>query len=396
MKAKTAKQQDLPTMESRDLPEIEQAADRYRKIRDERCVMSKKESEAKSALIQVMVNKGRSFYSYNGLVVTLTNVENVKVKAKEEDDDEPVGRFTSRKSSGVTIEDTSHSKPAEETSDEERERLYQEATATWRGEPRKIGEERCAECQTKGGHQASCSQYQQGEGTPVETMFPQEEINHMAEYYAAQKISEEKPVKICRVAEEPHVITGCEGSGDGHNWRSVTAWPILPLANMSDEQTPTYKELTALQGKEPDTPFTYQNMRVNCGSAKKPVFWVMVGPEIKFTSRAFEADEADAQADTRCPECAMIDGGHSAACSKRPGALTFDDYLLYAKAHYNRNYQSYARKMELTRAQDDQVSAWVAEHRSFQPPKDAPKTRRSAKAVKDGKKKAAARGRRGK
>lgn len=68
-------QEALPGMERRDLPEIEQAAENYRKIRNQRCELSKKEAEAKAALIQAMKNKGRSYYSYNGLNVQLRAVE---------------------------------------------------------------------------------------------------------------------------------------------------------------------------------------------------------------------------------------------------------------------------------------------------------------------------------
>src|SRR5262245_6133214 len=89
------KQEELPGMEARDVPEIEQAAENYRKIRDERCELSKRESEAKSALIQVMKNLGRSFYCYGGLKVQLEHVDNVKVKASDDEDDEPIGAFRS-------------------------------------------------------------------------------------------------------------------------------------------------------------------------------------------------------------------------------------------------------------------------------------------------------------
>lgn len=89
-----ARQEELPGMEARDVPEIEQAAENYRKIRDERCELSKRESEAKAALIQVLKNLGRSFYQYNGLRVQLEITDNVKVRAEDSGDEEPTGTFT--------------------------------------------------------------------------------------------------------------------------------------------------------------------------------------------------------------------------------------------------------------------------------------------------------------
>lgn len=87
---KPLKQQDLPTMENRDIPEIEAAADAYVQARDERCALSKIESEKKALLIGILKKHQRSFYSYNGLQVTLSSVDNVKVKTEktnEEDED---------------------------------------------------------------------------------------------------------------------------------------------------------------------------------------------------------------------------------------------------------------------------------------------------------------------
>lgn len=59
-----------------------------------------------------------------------------------------------------------------------------------------------------------------------------------------------------------------------------------------------------------------------------------------------------------CDECKRIDGGHTQKCS-RSDALTFEDYLAYAHAHYKRNHQSHARKMELSKTSDDKVREWM-------------------------------------
>src|SRR5262245_14454317 len=130
-------QEALPGMERREDPEIEQAADRYREIRDERCALSQREADAKSALIQVMENKKRTYYSYKGLTVQLSNKADVKVKAKDDDDDEPIGKQSRRSAAAAKeVEDQSEEQEPEadeqqqaEISEEERARVHQEAVA---------------------------------------------------------------------------------------------------------------------------------------------------------------------------------------------------------------------------------------------------------------------------
>jgi hypothetical protein len=88
--ARTAKpkQVDLPGMEDRDIPEIEEAAERYRDVRDERIALSKDESTAKQSLIAVMKAHKRSVYSRNGMSITLEEIDNVKVKTAKKDDED--------------------------------------------------------------------------------------------------------------------------------------------------------------------------------------------------------------------------------------------------------------------------------------------------------------------
>lgn len=121
--------------------------------------------------------------------------------------------------------------------------------------------------------------------------------------------------------------------------------------------------------------FSYEGVKINCGTKKNPQWWVMVGPKAKlFTvdyAAAYPNDEIEAPVDAEgnvaddftapiCDECKRIEGGHTRECSKS-GALTFDDYLAYARAHYKTNHQSHARKMELTRLNDDEIRAWKLE-----------------------------------
>ena len=241
-------------------------------------------------------------------------------------------------------------------------------------------------------------------GTPFPTQFSQTEINEWAEnYHAAMKISEGDPVKICRVLGQPFVIVGADGSGDAKNWSGVTAWPVLPLANAGEENAKTYREASDdYYDDEEHNAFSYLNIKINCGSKKKPDWWVMVGPEIIFTVKregiyvcqgcnaevefdltttdgkcakcwtpydaaaeiehhnreiAIARDDFTAE---RCEECGRIDGGHAPTCSKSE-ALAYPAFLAYCKAKDYRQPASAARKMELTRDPDAEreVRAWL-------------------------------------
>ena len=88
VKKAKAKQTALPGLENRDIPEIEEAAERYRDIRDDRIAMSRDEAEAKQSLIEVMKKHNRTVYTHNGLSVTLEEIDNVKVKAAKKADEE--------------------------------------------------------------------------------------------------------------------------------------------------------------------------------------------------------------------------------------------------------------------------------------------------------------------
>lgn len=644
---KKANQETLPGMEARDVPEIEQAAENYRKIRDERCELSKRESEAKAALIQVLKNLGRSFYQYNGLKVQLEITDNVKVRASEDGDEEPTGTFRQRDREAQKLKEkaadlieqqaeaeqeatgslTEYGLQADGTW-EERERLHREAVARWRRErpataeseeegeeesdadpqinehgvyvkgvevikvpfPKKarktevvislvkdrvdgmwrsaysatagvasftgpicdydpchetregaiaaagwkarsfllrqvdtgglseaakrqveaaipalddwleinavdhsaaypddeieaeaddvsppqlfvpkleealehallhhvqnaakrweplqkngatdaeltarISEEFSGEggssanggWKVKGGKSPQFTWKSDGStlkgkrmlakvrevmgigahgqsndpnadhsavypndeieaadeddgGTPFPTEYPQAEIERMAESCAVWEIDNEKPVKICYILDQPHVITGREPSTDAESWASVSAWQVLPLENVGEASARTIKEANAEYEKqfdEPESdykPLSYKGVKINCGSKKKPDWWVIVGSEQRFTvdySADYPDDEIEAAVNSdgaiaddftasRCDECGRIDGGHTKECSKNPARLTPDNYLAYAQAHYKTNHQSHARKMSVTGLMDDEIRAW--------------------------------------
>lgn len=93
-----AKQQTLPGdgMARPVDPEIEEAAEEYRLIRDERMAMAAREKEAKRNLIQVMEGKGVTTYCYlddesNERKITLESKKNAKVsKVRPTDPDDDI------------------------------------------------------------------------------------------------------------------------------------------------------------------------------------------------------------------------------------------------------------------------------------------------------------------
>jgi Protein of unknown function (DUF3102) len=120
-----------------------------------------------------------------------------------------------------------------------------------------------------------------GEGTPVPTEFSQEEINLMGEEYcAAQNIPEERPVEIYYVRGNPYVITGAVSQGG--KYLQVDAMPILPIEVVGEENAKTYSQANRARDRIHES-LSYVGIKINCGSVKKPSWWVMVGPKQTFT-----------------------------------------------------------------------------------------------------------------
>lgn len=126
-------------------------------------------------------------------------------------------------------------------------------------------------------------------GTPLPTEYSQAEINRMAGHHCADKIAKGEPVKICYVLDQPHVITELkQGEGEKFaDWIKVSAYPILPLANATEEGAAKLRELGA----------RYIGKKVNTGSKKNPDWWVIVGPEKTFTVD-YPDDEIEAAPDS--------------------------------------------------------------------------------------------------
>jgi len=140
--------------------------------------------------------------------------------------------------------------------------------------------------------------------------FPQEEINRIARFNAAGMLGEGKPIKICMVLDNPYVITGSVGSGDTKNYQRVWAYPIRPLSEVGEENARNYQDAYAeysdrLQRSISDDsvsyqPLSYQNVKINCGTKKKPDWWVIVGEQVEFTvdyCAGYPDDEIEATLD---------------------------------------------------------------------------------------------------
>jgi len=82
------KQKQLPTMEDRQIQELQDKAIEYAQVRDERMALSKQEGELKTDLLKLMHKHKKTEYTYNGVTVLLVmEEETVKVKVKPKDVD---------------------------------------------------------------------------------------------------------------------------------------------------------------------------------------------------------------------------------------------------------------------------------------------------------------------
>lgn len=85
------KQTEIPGTEAPSIPAVEEAAEEYRAIRDERMALSEKETSAQAALVAAMTSHNLTSYRYedsegNQRKVVLAEVVKAKVaKVKERD-----------------------------------------------------------------------------------------------------------------------------------------------------------------------------------------------------------------------------------------------------------------------------------------------------------------------
>lgn len=85
-KPKKEKQDDLPGMEERKIPDLHKAALNYVEIRDERMELTKEEVTRKSKVLALMKKHKRDSYLCDGVEITIIHEEEtVKVKVKDKD-----------------------------------------------------------------------------------------------------------------------------------------------------------------------------------------------------------------------------------------------------------------------------------------------------------------------
>lgn len=85
-RVRSPKAADLPGMENRDIPELEELASEYVDIRDERIALNRRESELKKKLRAAMKQHNRVRYANDGVEIELippAGEDDVKVKVKK-------------------------------------------------------------------------------------------------------------------------------------------------------------------------------------------------------------------------------------------------------------------------------------------------------------------------
>jgi hypothetical protein len=82
-----AKSQDLPGMEDRGIPELEEVAVAYADIRDRRIALNREESELKKTTLTLMKKYDKTIYIRGEVDIRVTEGEpDVKVKVKKPKD----------------------------------------------------------------------------------------------------------------------------------------------------------------------------------------------------------------------------------------------------------------------------------------------------------------------
>ena len=90
-KPKTPKQADLPTMENRELMDLEAAAIEYVENRDARMSALKEEVKLKQKVLDLMKKHKKTTYSHGGITIEVVPVdEKIKVRVEKEGEGETV------------------------------------------------------------------------------------------------------------------------------------------------------------------------------------------------------------------------------------------------------------------------------------------------------------------
>lgn len=83
-KSTRPRQVDLPGMESRMYPDLDEQAHEYAEIRDERMALNERESHLKERLLKMMHSHDLKLYKYEDVEIEIEpGEENVKVRIKK-------------------------------------------------------------------------------------------------------------------------------------------------------------------------------------------------------------------------------------------------------------------------------------------------------------------------
>ena len=84
---KAPKQKDLPGLEDRAIKPLEDAAEAYAEIRDERIDLNKQEVALKTRLLKLMHDHGKTVYHRGGVTIQIVaEEETVKVRIRKADE----------------------------------------------------------------------------------------------------------------------------------------------------------------------------------------------------------------------------------------------------------------------------------------------------------------------
>jgi hypothetical protein len=87
-KTQTAHSRPLPGMEDRSIHELDDVAEQYAEIRDQRMELTEREHTLKGLTLKLMKKHGKTIYRHDGIEITVVPGEDdVKVRVKKAEDD---------------------------------------------------------------------------------------------------------------------------------------------------------------------------------------------------------------------------------------------------------------------------------------------------------------------
>ena len=82
------KNQDLPGLSDRAIKPLEDAAEAYADLRDQKQQLAADETDLKAKVLKLMHQHGKTSYHRGGITITVEELENVKVRGRRKGDDQ--------------------------------------------------------------------------------------------------------------------------------------------------------------------------------------------------------------------------------------------------------------------------------------------------------------------